>query len=112
MPASNLEINNFDRRIILHVDMDSFFASVEIRERPELKGLPVIVGSDPKDGSGRGVVSTCSYEARKYGIHSAMPISQAYRLCPGAAFLPVNVKLYTGVSSRMKFRNRKVLPVR
>ena len=101
MPASNLEINNFDRRIILHVDMDSFFASVEIRERPELKGLPVIVGSDPKDGSGRGVVSTCSYEARKYGIHSAMPISQAYRLCPGAAFLPVNMKLYTGVSSRI-----------
>ncbi len=101
MPASNLEINNFDRRIILHVDMDSFFASVEIRERPELKGLPVIVGSDPKDGLGRGVVSTCSYEARKYGIHSAMPISQAYRLFPGAAFLPVNMKLYTGVSSRI-----------
>jgi DNA polymerase IV (DinB-like DNA polymerase) len=66
-----------------------------------LRGLPVIVGSDPKRGSGRGVVSTCSYEARKYGIHSAMPISHAYRLCPKAVFLPVNMKLYTGVSTRV-----------
>jgi DNA polymerase IV (DinB-like DNA polymerase) len=81
--------------------MDSFFASVEVRERPELKGLPVVVGSDPKGGSGRGVVSTCSYEARKYGIHSAMPISQAYRLCPDAVFLPVNMKLYAGVSAKV-----------
>jgi len=81
--------------------MDSFFASVEVRERPELKGLPVVVGSDPKGGSGRGVVSTCSYEARKYGIHSAMPISQAYRLCSDAVFLPVNMKLYAGVSAKI-----------
>jgi DNA polymerase IV (DinB-like DNA polymerase) len=66
-----------------------------------LRGLPVIVGSDPKRGSGRGVVSTCSYEARKCGIHSAMPISQAYRLCPEAVFLPVNMKLYSGVSTRV-----------
>ena len=83
------------------MDMDSFFASVEIRERPELKGLPVIVGSDPKVGSGRGVVSTCSYEARRYGIHSAMPISQAYRLYPDAIFLPVNMKLYASVSTKI-----------
>ena len=81
------------------MDMDSFFASVEVRERPELKGLPVVVGSDPKGGTGRGVVSTCSYEAREYGIHSAMPISKAYKLCPDAVFLPVNMKLYAGVSA-------------
>ncbi|AKB18536.1 DNA polymerase IV [Methanosarcina sp. WWM596] len=99
MPAPNPETNTSDRRITFHVDMDSFFASVEVRERPELKGLPVVVGSDPKEGSGRGVVSTCSYEARKYGLHSAMPISQAYRLCPRAVFLPVNMKLYAGVSA-------------
>jgi DNA polymerase IV (archaeal DinB-like DNA polymerase) len=98
MPTPNLKKNDPERRIVLHVDMDSFFASVEVREKPELRGLPVVVGSDPKKGSGRGVVSTCSYEARKYGIHSAMPISQAYRLCPDAVFLPVNMKLYAGVS--------------
>ncbi|AYK16010.1 MAG: DNA polymerase IV [Methanosarcina flavescens] len=101
MPASSSKINVPERRITFHVDMDSFFASVEVRERPELKGLPVVVGSDPKGGSGRGVVSTCSYEARKYGIHSAMPISQAYRLCPDAVFLPVNMKLYAGVSAKV-----------
>jgi len=99
MPAPNPKTNTSERQITFHVDMDSFFASVEVRERPELKGLPVIVGSDPEGGSGRGVVSTCSYEARKYGVHSAMPISQAYRLCPGAVFLPVNMKLYEGVSA-------------
>lgn len=101
MSAPNLKKRDPERRIVLHVDMDSFFASVESREKPELKGLPVVVGSDPKGGSGRGVVSTCSYEARNYGIHSAMPISQAYRLCPQAVFLPVNMKLYAGVSARI-----------
>lgn len=88
-------------RIILHVDMDSFFASVEMREHPELRGKPVVVGADPKQGQGRGVVSTCSYEARKYGIHSAMPISQAYQRCPQAIFLPVNFPLYLSVSANV-----------
>ncbi len=101
MLALNPKANNTDRWIVLHVDMDSFFASVEVREMPGIKGLPVVVGSDPKGGSGRGVVSTCSYEARKYGIHSAMPISQAYKLCPEAVFLPVNMKaLCTGFGKR------------
>jgi DNA polymerase IV (archaeal DinB-like DNA polymerase) len=98
MLAHNQHANSTQRQIVLHVDMDSFFASVEVREHPELKGLPVVVGSDPKGGKGRGVVSTCSYEARKYGIHSAMPVSQAYKLCSDAAFVPVNMKLYAQVS--------------
>jgi DNA polymerase IV (DinB-like DNA polymerase) len=89
------------RRIILHVDMDSFFASVEMHEHPELKGRPVVVGADPKGGTGRGVVSTCSYEARRYGIRSGMPISTAYRLCPDAAYLIVNFPLYLSVSDRV-----------
>jgi DNA polymerase IV (archaeal DinB-like DNA polymerase) len=97
----NPHVTNLERHITFHVDMDSFFAYVDVGQRPELKDLPVVVGSDPKGGLGRGVVSTCSYEARKYGIHSAMPISQAYKLCPNAAFLPVNMKLYAGVSANI-----------
>ena len=88
-------------RITLHIDMDSFYSSVETREKPEIRGKPVIVGSDPKKGTGRGVVSTCSYEARKYGIHSAMPISKAYKLCPDAVYLPVDMELYKSTSSRI-----------
>lgn len=96
-----MNITNNLSRIILHVDMDSFFAAVEMREHPELKGKPVVVGADPKKGKGRGVVSTASYEARKFGVHSAMPISRAYRLCPKAIFLPVNFPLYTRVSAEI-----------
>lgn len=81
--------------------MDSFFSSVEVTKDPSLHGLPVVVGSDPKNGEGRGVVSTCSYEAREYGIHSAMPISKAYRLCPDATFLRVNMPLYKHVSAKI-----------
>ncbi len=90
-----------DDRIILHVDMDSFFASVEMRENPNLTGKPVVVGADPKGGKGRGVVSTCSYEARKYGVRSGMPISRAYKLCPNAIYLPVNYPLYTKASENV-----------
>jgi DNA polymerase IV (DinB-like DNA polymerase) len=81
--------------------MDYFFAQIEERENPRFKGKPVVVGADPKGGQGRGVVSTANYEARKYGIHSAMPISIAYELCPEAIFLPVNMELYQQVSERI-----------
>jgi len=89
------------RRIIFHVDMDQFFAAVEEKVHPEIKGKPVVVGADPKGGKGRGVVSTCNYEARKYGIKSGMPITKAWRLCSEAVFLPVNIPLYLQVSSRL-----------
>jgi DNA polymerase IV (DinB-like DNA polymerase) len=67
-------------RIIAHMDMDAFFASVEERDRPYLIGFPIVIGADPSGGHGRGVVSTANYKAREYGIHSAMPISEAWRL--------------------------------
>ncbi|HEV8530875.1 MAG TPA: DNA polymerase IV [Methylomirabilota bacterium] len=87
-----------DPRTIVHVDMDAFYASVEQRDRPELRGLPVIVGADPR---GRGVVSAASYEARRFGVHSAMPISRAYRLCPEGAYLPVDMDKYARVSTEI-----------
>ncbi|HSG80973.1 MAG TPA: DNA polymerase IV [Gemmatimonadota bacterium] len=88
-------------RIILHADMDAFFAAVEEREDPSIAGVPVVVGADPKEGRGRGVVSACNYEARKYGIHSAMPISEAYRRCPAAVFLTPRMHLYADISERI-----------
>jgi len=89
------------RRFIVHVDMDAFFAAIEERDNPKLRAKPIVVGADPKRGMGRGVVSTCSYEARKFGIHSAMPISIAYRKCPHAVFLPVNMEKYAEVSHQI-----------
>ncbi len=88
-------------RYIVHVDMDAFFASVEQRDNPAYKGKPVIVGSDPKGGKGRGVVAACSYEARKFGIHSAMPISIAYKKCPDAVFLPGSMRKYALASDQV-----------
>jgi DNA polymerase-4 len=78
--------------------MDAFYAAVEQRDRPGLRGRPVVVGADPR---GRGVVAAASYEARRFGVHSAMPIGRAHRLCPGAAFLPVDMAKYVRVSAEI-----------
>ena len=86
-------------KTILHVDMDAFFASIEQRDRPELKNKPVIVGGSPERS---GVVSTCSYEARKYGIHSAMPSKSALRLCPHAILIRPNHRKYSAVSRQIR----------
>ncbi len=86
-------------RKIIHVDMDAFYASVEQRDRPELRGKPVVVGGSPQS---RGVVCTASYEARKFGVHSAMPCSQAYRLCPQAVFVPPDFPRYSAVSQQIR----------
>jgi len=83
------------KKIFFHADLDAFFAAVEQKDNPQLQGKPVIVGAQP--GS-RGVVSACSYEARRFGIKSAMPISKAYRKCPNGIFLPVRMKRYIEVS--------------
>ncbi|MFQ5882813.1 MAG: DNA polymerase IV [Candidatus Methylomirabilales bacterium] len=88
-------------RAIIHVDMDAFYAAVEQRDHPAYKGRPVIVGADPRGGKGRGVVAASSYEARAFGVRSAMPISRAYRLCPHAIFMPVRMNRYTEVSERV-----------
>ncbi|MDH5656645.1 MAG: DNA polymerase IV [Spirochaetia bacterium] len=87
---------------ILHVDMDAFFAAVEEGDHPEYKNQPLIVGADPENGRGRGVVSTCNYTARKYGIHSAMPVSRAFRLCPQGIFLKPRMGRYLDVSKTIK----------
>lgn len=85
-------------QIIIHVDMDAFYASVEMRDNPSLRGKPLIIGSMPRE---RGVVATCSYEARKYGIHSAMNIKEAYRRCPNGIYMHPNFDKYRAVSAQL-----------
>ncbi len=85
-------------QIIIHVDMDAFYASVEIRDDPSLRGKALIIGSLPQE---RGVVATCSYEARKFGVRSGMNIKEAYRLCPGGLFLHPNFDKYRAVSAQL-----------
>ena len=85
-------------RTIIHVDMDAFYAAVEVRDDPELRGKPLIIGALPHE---RGVVSTCSYEARKYGVRSAMSIKEAYRLCPNGIYMHPNMGKYIDASERI-----------
>jgi len=85
-------------RTILHADMDAFYAAIEQRDRPELRGLPVIVGGDGP----RQVVSTCSYEARRFGVHSAMPGRRARQLCPDGIFVVPRMAVYAAVSRQIR----------
>ena len=94
-------INDLSRKII-HIDMDAFFAAVEMRDNPKLKGKPVIIGSDPRQTGGRGVVSTCSYEARAFGVHSAMSSKKAYERCPQAVFISGNYEKYKAVGLEIR----------
>src|ERR1700733_7638141 len=94
-------------RKIIHLDMDCFYAAVEMRERPELAGQPIAVGG----GSRRGVVTTCNYEARKFGVHSAMPGFQARERCPDLVFLPVRFDLYRAESARIRAILRDYTPL-
>jgi DNA polymerase-4 len=102
-------IPDVTERTILHVDLDAFFAAVEQRDRPELRGKPVIVGGGGSNQ--RGVVSTASYEARKFGVHSAMPLREAGRRCPDGIFLPVNGRKYQTVSREVMAILRRYTPL-
>jgi len=94
-------------RSILHLDLDAFYCSVEALDRPELRGKPVIVGGDER----RGVVAAASYEARKFGVHSAMPTATAKRLCPEGIFLPVRMSRYAEMSDAVFAIYRRFSPL-
>jgi DNA polymerase-4 len=98
------------KRRIIHIDMDAFFAAVEEKKNPALIGKPVVIGGSGNPNK-RGVVSTANYEARKYGIHSAMPLRTAHKLCPHAMFLPVNYEAYLAVSQQFKSALLSITPV-
>lgn len=95
----------------MHIDMDAFFASIEERDHPEWRGKPIIVGSDPKEGRGRGVVSTASYAARRFGVGSAMPISQAWKRCPEGIYVRPRMGLYADVSAKVMEIFRSFTPL-
>jgi len=95
------DLSRVATRSIVHVDMDAFYAAVEQLDNPACKGKPVIVGADPKRGMGRGVVAACSYEARKLGIRSALPISRAWKLCPQGVFVRPRMNRYVEVSHQV-----------
>ncbi|MCL6621126.1 MAG: DNA polymerase IV [Syntrophobacterales bacterium] len=105
--------------IIAHLDMDAFYAAVEERDHPELAGLPLAVGADPQGGRGRGVLTTANYAARRYGLHSAMPVSRAWKLSeaarrrgePPVVFLPPNFRRYEEVSRRILALVRARVPL-
>src|SRR5437879_11644918 len=88
-------------RVSRQRDLDAFYPSCEIHRDPSLKGKPLIVGAEPKKGKGRGVVTSCSYEARKFGVRSGMPISMAWKLCPQGIYVPPNFELYGETSERV-----------
>lgn len=94
-------VNDTSRKII-HIDMDAFFAAVEVRDDPSLKGKPVVIAKDPRETGGRGVVSTCSYEARQFGIHSAMSSKEAYERCPQAIFISGNYSKYREIGMQVR----------
>jgi len=94
-------------RRILHCDMDCYYAAVHMRDDPSLAGKPLIVGGDP---NGRGVVASASYEARRFGIHSAMPASRAKRLCPSAVFIGPDFPRYRRESDKIFALYREVTP--
>ena len=105
-------------RIIAHLDMDAFFAAIEERDNPRFRGLPIAVGADPRQGAGRGVVATANYKAREYGLRSALPISQAWRMSeaarrrgrPPVVFLPPRFERYVEVSERIVAAVRAHVP--
>ncbi|MCC6141392.1 MAG: DNA polymerase IV [Nitrospira sp.] len=106
-------------RIVVHFDMDAFYAAIEERDTPAFRGLPLVVGADPAQGQGRGVVSTANYKARAYGIHSATPISTAWRRSeearrrgqPPVMFVSVDMRKYAAVSERVMAIARRAIPV-
>lgn len=104
----NIGVLRFDEpkrdttRKIIHIDMDAFFASVEERENPDLKGKPVIIARHPKETGGKGVVATANYEARKFGVHSAMSAQKAFELCPHGNFISGHYDLYREISAEVR----------
>lgn len=102
MAEMRFPLKNDMSRKIIHIDMDAFFASVEERDNPELAKHPLVIARHPKDTKGRGVVTTCNYKAREYGIHSAMSAKKAYELCPQAVFVPGNYQKYREISRQIR----------